>query len=40
MNIAMKKADIKEHYANVFEGVGCFPGPPYYIQLDPNVPPK
>ena len=40
MNIVMKKSDIKEHYADVFEGVGCFPGPPYHIQLDPKVPPK
>ena len=32
--------DIKEHYVDVFEGVGYFPGPPYHIQLDPNVPPK
>ena len=40
MNIVVKKVDIKEHYADVFEGVGCFPGPPYHIQLDPKVPPK
>ena len=40
MNNVTKKVDIKEHYADVFEGVGCFPGPPYHIQLDPNVPPK
>ena len=26
MTIVKKKADIKEHYADVFEGVGCFPG--------------
>ena len=35
-----RKADIKEYYADVFEGVGRFPGPPYHIQLDPKVPPK
>ena len=40
MNIAMKKSDIKEHYPDVFEGVGHFPGPPYHIQLDPKVPLK
>ena len=40
MNIVTKKKDIKEYYADVFEGVGCFPGPPYHIQLDPKVPPK
>ena len=40
INIVTKKVDIKEHYADVFEGVGHFPGPPYHIQLDPKVPPK
>ena len=40
MNIVMKKVDIKEHYADVFEDIRCFPGPPYHIQLDPDVPPK
>ena len=40
MNIVTKKKDIKEYYADVFEGVGCFPGPPYHIQLDPKEPPK
>ena len=36
----MKKADIKKHCANVFEGVDHFPGPPYHIQVDPKIPPK
>ena len=40
MTIVKSKADIKEHYADVFEGVGCFPGQPYHIQVDPKVPPK
>ena len=40
MKIVTKKADIKEQYADVFEGVGRFPGPPYHIQLDPKIPPK
>ena len=40
MNIVTKKSDIKEHYADVFEGVEHFPGPPYHIQLDPKVPSK
>ena len=40
MQIVKQKADIKEHYADVFKGVGCFPGPPYHIQVDPKVPPK
>ena len=36
MTIVKKKADIKEHYADVFEGVGHFPGQPYHIQVDPK----
>ena len=41
MKIVTKKADIKEYYADVFEGVRCFPEPPYHIQLDPKIiPPK
>ena len=40
VKIVTKKSDIKEHYADVFEGVGCFPGPPYHIQVDPKIPPK
>ena len=27
-------------FPDVFEGIGKFPGKPYKIQLDPNVPPK
>ena len=27
-------------FPEVFEGIGKFPGKPYEIQLDPNVPPK
>ena len=40
VKIVMKKSDIKEHYVDVFEGVGHFPGPPYHIQVNPNIPPK
>ena len=40
IKIVMKKADIKKHCANVFEGVDHFPGPPYHIQVDPKIPPK
>ena len=25
---------------DVFAGTGCFPGPPYHIQVDPSVTPK
>ena len=40
MTIVKNKVDIKAHYADVFEGVGRFPGQPYHIQVDPKVPPK
>ena len=40
VKMVRRKADIKEYYADVFEGVGRFPGPPYHIQLDRKVPPK
>ena len=40
MTIVKNKVDIKSHYADVFEGVGRFPGHPYHIQVDPKVPPK
>ena len=40
MTIVKNKTDIKEHYADVVEGVGRFPGEPYHIQVDPKVPPK
>ena len=31
---------IMKHYADVFERIGKFPGPPYTIHLDPSVQPK
>ena len=40
VKIVRRKADIREHYGDVFEGVGHFPGLPYHIQVDPIVPPK
>ena len=40
MAIIKRKADIKNFYADVFEGVGHFPGKPYHIQIDSKVPPK
>ena len=24
----------------MFDGIGCFPGPPYHIQVDPSITPK
>ena len=34
------KEHILQSYPDVFEGIGCFLGPPYHIQLDPSIPPK
>ena len=31
---------VRKYYADMSERVGCFPGQPYYIQVDPNIPPK
>ena len=31
---------IKQHYPDVFDGIGRFPGPPCHINVDPTVPPK
>ena len=37
--IITQKEQIKELYADVFEGIGCFPGKPYHINLDQSVTP-
>ena len=34
------KEQILVNYSDVFGGIGCFPGPPYHIQVDPSVTPK
>ena len=34
------KEQILAAYSDVFDGIGCFPGPPYHIQVDPSVTPK
>ena len=26
-----------QRYPDIFDGIGYFQGPPYHIQLDPNV---
>ena len=37
--VTSKEQNLHE-YPDVFEGIGSFPGPPYYIQIDPSVTPK
>ena len=32
--------EVKKKYSDVFDGLGKFPGEPYHINLDPEVPPK
>ena len=34
------KEQIHANYSDVFDGIGCFPGPPYHIQVDHSVTPK
>ena len=31
---------ILQAYPEVFDGIGCFPGPPYHIQVNPRITPK
>ena len=38
--VITRKGQIMARFPNVFEGIGKFPGKPYKIQLDPNIPPK
>ena len=33
------KEHILQSYPDDFEGIGCFPGPPYHIQIDQNITP-
>ena len=34
------RKQILANYSDVFDGIGCFTGPPYHIQVDPSVTPK
>ena len=34
------KEQILQAYPEVFDGIGCFPGPPYHIHVDPSITPK
>ena len=34
------KEQILQVCPEVFDGIGCFPGPPYHIHVDPSVTPK
>ena len=36
-NLVISREQILESYPDVFEGIGCFPGPPYHIQIDQHV---
>ena len=38
--LVTSKEQILQSYLDVFEGIGCFQGPPYHIQLDPSITPK
>ena len=34
------REQILQSYPDVFEGIGCFPGPPYHIQIDQSATPS
>ena len=34
------KEQIFANYSDLFDGIGCFPSPPYHIQFNPSVTPK
>ena len=38
--LVTRKEQMLARFPDVFKGIGKFPGKPYEIQLDPNVPPK
>ena len=38
--LVTSKEQILHSYPYVFEGIGCFPGPPYHTQLDQSITPK
>ena len=38
--LVTSKEQILHSYPDVFEGIGCFPGPQYHIQLDQSITPK
>ena len=35
--LVTSKEQILQSYPDVFEGIGCFLGPPYHIQLDQSI---
>ena len=34
------KEDIRKYFPDVIDGLGTFPGKPYHINIDANIPPK
>ena len=36
----MCKEDIRKYFPDVIDGLGTFPGKPYHINIDANIPPK
>ena len=35
--LGLSKEQILQSYPDIFEGIGCFPGPPYHVQIDQSV---
>ena len=38
--LVTSKDNIIKYFPEILEGLGKFPGEPYHINVDPNVPPK
>ena len=38
--VITSKEQILSSYPDIFKGFGRFPGPPYHIQVNPNITPK
>ena len=38
--IITSKERILANHSDVLNGIGCLPGPPYHIQVDPRITPK
>ena len=38
--LVTRKEQIMARFPDIFQGIGKFPGKPYKIQIDPNIPPK
>ena len=40
LKVITSKEQILANYSDMFNGIGCFPGLPYHIQVDPSTTPS